>query len=372
MMLFALRLSCLVATVVLAPVNQIATADQKTAVRLHAAKDYAAAYRELLPLAEAGDAIAQFFIGRMFELGHHVGQDPAVATRWVRRAADQGYGPAQLYLGAMYARGTGVPVDHGESLRWAALAAINDLAPRDAAVRLRDSIATLVSPDQRRGLEAQIASWSPHREPMPPLTGTAEARRKMGSGFFVDDRGHVLTNYHVVDGCGVLRRRDSAGGVGLTLVAADSTRDLALLRAPIGRAEPVILSDRGPVELGAAVVVLGYTLQAAPPLVTNGIVNQGVGGQGEPGLFQVSAPLRPGVSGGPVLDDTGQLIGVARLDADGTQARQGGVAIGLSVVTAFLAENGVAPKRAQPGASLSTRDISSLASRAAVAIECWR
>lgn len=136
------RTSWLVASIVLAlSVNQIATADQRTAVRLHAAKDYAAAYRELLPPAEAGDAIAQFFIGRMFELGQHVGQDLAVAARWHRRAADQGYGPAQLALGAKYVPGTGVSVDLREAFRWAALAAMNDLAPRDAAVRLRDSVA---------------------------------------------------------------------------------------------------------------------------------------------------------------------------------------------------------------------------------------
>jgi TPR repeat protein len=67
--------------------------------------DYATAFEEMLPIAEQGDANAQFNLGFMYDNGEGVPQDYAEAVRWYRLAAEQGNAFAQVNLGIMYANG---------------------------------------------------------------------------------------------------------------------------------------------------------------------------------------------------------------------------------------------------------------------------
>jgi len=85
--------------------------------------DYKAAYDEWLPLAELGDAEAQYNLGVMYDQGASVDQDLGKAASWYRKAAEQGFTDAQTNLGMMYYRGEGVPGDHTEAARWFQLAA---------------------------------------------------------------------------------------------------------------------------------------------------------------------------------------------------------------------------------------------------------
>lgn len=80
--------------------------------------DYQAAYEEWLPLAELGDAEAQYNLGVMYDEGAGIDQDLAKAVSWYRKAADQGFVDAQTNLGTMYYYGQGIPRDHAEAARW--------------------------------------------------------------------------------------------------------------------------------------------------------------------------------------------------------------------------------------------------------------
>ena len=80
--------------------------------------DYATALNVWRPLAEKGDAAAQYGIGFMYANGKGVPQDDVEAARWFRKAADQGNAVAQLNLGSLYANGQGVPQDRAEAARW--------------------------------------------------------------------------------------------------------------------------------------------------------------------------------------------------------------------------------------------------------------
>ena len=86
-------------------------------------QDYTTAYRLWRPLADQGNADAQFHLGVMYNDGQGVPQDYAEALRWYRLAAAQGYAGAQYNLGSMYNTGRGVPQDYAEVLRWYRLAA---------------------------------------------------------------------------------------------------------------------------------------------------------------------------------------------------------------------------------------------------------
>jgi len=85
--------------------------------------DYRAAYEEWMPLAELGDAEAQYNIGVMYDEGAGRAQDLAAAVDWYRKAATQGFVDAQTNLGMMYYHGQGVARDHKEAAKWFRLAA---------------------------------------------------------------------------------------------------------------------------------------------------------------------------------------------------------------------------------------------------------
>src|SRR5262249_34375316 len=75
----------------------------------YASGDYAVAYREWLPLAERGEAAAQFLVGVLYEYGQGVASDVPQAVLWYRRAAERGAAPGQFRRGVLSAHGRGVP-----------------------------------------------------------------------------------------------------------------------------------------------------------------------------------------------------------------------------------------------------------------------
>ena len=98
-------------------------ADLEKAEAAYESGDYDTALQQLRPLAEQGDAGAQYSLGLMYDNGNGVPQDYKEALRWYRLAAEQGNAEAQYNLGLMYGNGNGVPQDYKEAARWFRLAA---------------------------------------------------------------------------------------------------------------------------------------------------------------------------------------------------------------------------------------------------------
>ena len=95
-----------------------AWADDKAGVEAFERSDYATAVRELRPLAEHGDGLAQSMLGWMYEWGEGVPKDYVQARLWYEKAAVQGFAPAQTNLGALYNNGRGVPQDYVQARLW--------------------------------------------------------------------------------------------------------------------------------------------------------------------------------------------------------------------------------------------------------------
>ncbi len=85
--------------------------------------DYDTALKKFLPLANQGDAAAQYFLGGMYAQGKGVLRDYAEAMKWYRLVADQGVAAAQHNLGIISSQGQGVPKDDVQAYRWYTLAA---------------------------------------------------------------------------------------------------------------------------------------------------------------------------------------------------------------------------------------------------------
>ncbi len=99
------------------------SADFQKGVEASQRGDYATALREWKPLAEQGDASAQYNLGLMYDSGEGVPEDDKEAAKWYRRAAEQEDADAQTNLALMYGKGKGVPQDYVLAYMWINLAA---------------------------------------------------------------------------------------------------------------------------------------------------------------------------------------------------------------------------------------------------------
>lgn len=128
--------------------------------------DYQTAYRIFKPLAERGDAEAQKNLGTMYAVGQGVPKDNAEALKWYRRAADQGHIGAQLNLGIIYFMDQVIPKDFVLAHMWLNIAASNssDAKERNAAAKMRDGVASKMTPDQIAEAQRLAKEWKPKKE----------------------------------------------------------------------------------------------------------------------------------------------------------------------------------------------------------------
>jgi S1-C subfamily serine protease len=169
-------------------------------------------------------------------------------------------------------------------------------------------------------------------------TGGSTSGRALGSGFVVDKTGHVVTNYHVIEGADEIRvsfsNRDT---VEAELVGTDPSTDLAVLRVDTSASALTALSlgDSDKVRVGDQVVAIGNPFGLART-ATAGIVSALQRLITAPNRFtidhviQTDAPINHGNSGGPLLNARGQVIGVnTQIETGGIST--GNVGIGFSV-----------------------------------------
>jgi|LDZS01.1.fsa_nt_gi serine protease Do len=140
-----------------------------------------------------------------------------------------------------------------------------------------------------------------------------------GTAFFVNN-DVLVTNEHVVRGfkTGKIRYKDSIYQV--DIIGRDEVNDLALLKVrfndykTLTSVNPLRMSDIYSVEAGETVFTIGYPLireLGVSPKISMGIINSLTGMNDDPRMYQISVPLQPGNSGGPIFDENGGVIGVA-------------------------------------------------------------
>jgi serine protease Do len=137
---------------------------------------------------------------------------------------------------------------------------------------------------------------------------------KSGTGFFINDHGQVLTAAHVVHDCPVPVVKINDKSIDGKTIAESLLLDLADIdTSGFTPAHVVPLRVGTNYDLGESVTNIGFPLNGlltATPNVTRGNVSSRTALNGSIGQFQFSAPVQPGSSGGPVISDTGELLGV--------------------------------------------------------------
>ncbi len=281
-------------------------------------KDFRTAAKWYRKAADRGHEDAQYNLGSAYHFGAGVTKDDREAVRWYRKAAEQGHADAQYNLGTSYGQGLGVPKDSVTAFAWLDLAAKqgnegaknNRLAVRESMTAGQFAEAVRLS----RKLMAQVAF---RQRSNTRGSGSAPAGRPgktavTGTGFFVTDDGYFVTNAHVVDDLSRVRVMTRTGTLPAWVVHRDTSNDLALLKVTGSfKSLPVISSSR--LREGNKVFTFGHPnpdIQGLDPVHTAGDIIGLAGVGDDPRTLQISAAIQPGNSGGPLVNEHGNVVGV--------------------------------------------------------------
>lgn len=202
---------------------------------------------------------------------------------------------------------------------------------------------------------------------------------KTGTGFVITPSGKVVTNYHVIEGCtsvtvGVQGQTEPA-----RVLAFDQQNDLALLTLSHSVSTWLSIRDNR-LKLGEPVLAAGYPLHgivASSLNVTAGGVSALAGLGDDTRMLQFTAPIQPGNSGGPLLDQGGILVGIVTSKLSPLIAQYTGdlpqnvnFAIKSTVVREFLDSRGVAYHVATSQPAAATADIAERVANAIYPVQC--
>jgi TPR repeat protein len=364
--------------------------------------------------AEANRPLAQFILGVALATGTATDKKPDEAVRWFRRAADQGHPQSQHNLGVMYSSGAGISRSPVEAYFWMALAA--QRAPANLKVNYekdRDAAAAKLTQPEQDQVRKRLATWLPlqpgspapsstqppqaaNAQPapapggqsgpstitVPPETMPQKARTSTGSGIIVSRDGMVLTNAHVVEQCRTITIKPAEGAPVLaSLAGKDAGNDLALLKTSMRGSDIAKFREDRPLRSGDEVVVVGFPLSSLlsrEANVTAGVISAMAGLHGDTRHYQITAPVQKGNSGGPLVDVSGNVIGIvtSKLNAMKIAGQYGDLpqninfAIKSDLARKFLENYSVAYETAPAKVQMSSADVGERIKRVTVFIEC--
>jgi|SRR5579862_1264486 len=216
----------------------------------------------------------------------------------------------------------------------------------------------------------------------PASAKTTKTVGRTGTGFVVSTNGHIITNNHVIDGCVGDIRGNLTGEASsvLRIVSTDEINDLALLQVPKTFNDVAVIRATA-VHSGDAIIAIGFPfhgLLTSDFTVTAGIVSSLSGLLNDTRYLQISAGVQSGNSGGPLLDTSGNIVGVvsSKLNAIKVAKATGDLpqninfAIKTGTMRDFLDNSVVSYRTAEPKVELKTTDIATQARAYTMLISC--
>jgi S1-C subfamily serine protease len=168
----------------------------------------------------------------------------------------------------------------------------------------------------------------------------AVPQQGQGSGFVLDKSGHVLTNYHVVEGAnrGIKVQLSNKRSYSAKVVGTDKVHDLALLQIDAPGLEPVTLADSSSLSVGQKVYAIGNPFGLSGTM-TRGIISsirsiKNADGAPIEDAIQTDAAINPGNSGGPLLNSRGEVIGINTMIASNGADQSSGIGFAIPINTA--------------------------------------
>jgi TPR repeat protein len=345
-------------------------------------KDFAEAMKWFRKAAEQGFADASYMMGIGYNQGQGVPTNKREAAKWFRRAAEQGFADAQLMVGTWYDQGEGVAKDQVAAYKWYLLAAAQG---NDVAKKMVSLSEGLMTQEQIADGQKLARNFKPRTVPSAgndsSSAGNAQSPpQASGTGFFITGDGYLITNEHVAGAGAQVRLVTATGIISAKVFKVDGANDLALLKAE-GKFAALPVAMSRPVKLGDTVATVGFPnvdLQGFAPKFARGEIGSLSGPQDDARYFQISVPVQPGNSGGALVDERGNVVGIvsAKLNAKEALSRSGALpenvnyAVKSSFLLSFLESvPDVAAKLKEPNAKdVKFADVVEQAKEAAVLV----
>ena len=194
-----------------------------------------------------------------------------------------------------------------------------------------------------------------------------------GTGFFVSRNGHIITNHHVIDGCKTVKVSFKGDEIEAKILAVDKMNDLAIIKSNI-KAQQVYSVSNEDASLLEDIIIAGYPLgkKVSEAIKTSKGSVTALAGYGDNySEFQTDAALNQGNSGGPIMNQKGNVVGVAVAaygKKEGVESFNFGIK--ASTLKTFASSNDLTflPPNNR---DLSNKDLGQLITNATVYLECW-
>jgi hypothetical protein len=202
------------------------------------------------------------------------------------------------------------------------------------------------------------------------------------TGFAVNTSGHVLTNAHVVSECSNVTVKIGGLELPVQIVSIDAHNDLALLKISGVLSTVLSLREGTRVQLGESVIAFGYPLQGVISTSLNmtiGNISALAGIDDDTRSLQFTAPIQPGNSGGPLVDASGNVVGIVTSKLSplwaakniGDLPQNVNFALKASVIRDFFESHGVDYQAKSLAATIPVTDIPGKVSGAVFALQCF-
>jgi S1-C subfamily serine protease len=352
------------------------------------------AFNYELKAAEFGDESSMRLVSQWYKSGHGTLKNIGKSTYWLLRSAETGNGVSMVRVAEAYISGFGVQENPMEGLAWLYVSehkGSHEAAGliKNAETKLNNAL-ILLAQDRAKALLDLIkeghrtAAGSFGDTPGSSAPGQSigskpkHSAKGSGSGAVISPAGHIVTAAHVIKGATYLEIVTPAGTFPAKVLNNDEQNDVALLKVDQAFDSHIRVGRSSDVRLGQSVATIGFPnigIQGHSPKVTQGMISSDNGVQNDIRMWQISVPIQPGNSGGPLLDEHGKLIGVVvaslslrAIQMTGSVPQNVNYAIKGAYLEPLMSFNKLAPDSTAVSTPASFQDMIAIAQKSSVLI----
>lgn len=270
--------------------------------------------------ATLGNVSSMLALSSEYFSGNKLKKDTTKSFYWASKAAPSGNPYAAGMVSSLYYSGIGTVKNPQLALLWGYIATAQGITTaeigsiiQDLEIQLGPKASAQIRDEARKTLANINGRTPPKDREIPNTSETNNTPKQYGTGFAVSKIGQVVTAAHVVKGASKVEVLAKGKLFKARVIQIDPLNDLAVLQVEGMELPALPLRQSTDVMVGQSVFTVGFPnieLQGSNPKMTKGDISSLTGLQDSPTCWQISVPIQTGNSGGPLIDDDGNVIGV--------------------------------------------------------------